>query len=91
VKQIVLLHSSDDKTVPVSSSVRMHDALAGRGIQSRLLISTGSHCSAIMGNGCDCAFLSQCSSFIVIPTRSLFVPSEQRRFLVAQVEHAVKD
>lgn len=52
IGHIVLLHSAEDTTVPASSSVRMHEALAGRGVCSRLLIGTGSHCSAIMGCGC---------------------------------------
>ena len=49
---IVFLHSSDDRTVPASSSVLLHEALAGRGVRSRLLLGTGPHCAAIMGNGC---------------------------------------
>ncbi len=59
LQRVVLLHSSDDSTVPAASSIRLHQALASRGIYSRLLISTGSHCSPILGNG----FVRACRRF----------------------------
>jgi hypothetical protein len=88
LQHVVLLHSSDDATVPAASSVRMHRALASRGIRSRLLIATGSHCSSIMGNGFVHPHRGLCLSCALKPASSLFSASVQRSVLLALVAQA---